>query len=438
MNWFTICVYEWKHFAHSPFKIVALVLFIVAGVYALHNGANLYNRQMSEIESINKKAEEDYQETLVYYEKGQKGPEDRPWIDVTTPFWAVWYSPIYHFKSPSPAIVYNIGQAEQYGYYKRVTFQSSPYDTDMAEEIANPERLQSGTLDFSFVMLYLMPLLLLIWLYNIKGAEADAGFLPLIYAQTGSKTPWLLARVTFYSVLLLFVLFGLMVYGALLTNVFKGSTDAFLQIFFMASAYLFLWIFAFTFILFRGKSSIGNTLKMVGTWLLFAFIIPAAVHQWVSLQHPANLMTEFIDAQRDEREQLFKQPDSVFQARLNALFPEILNSPVAQDSTKMNLAMNRSGAALTNDLNKKSFNTIEKSNSAKNDLIRSYNWFNPVTFFQNKLNAFSGTHYHDYQKYRKEIQSMIDLQVKALVLDTWGAVKVDKEKYLNYKQNLTP
>jgi ABC-2 type transport system permease protein len=149
-------------------------------------------------------------------------------------------------------------------------------------------------------------------------------------------------------------------------------------------------------------------------------------------------MTDFIDAQRDERDELFNQPDSVFQEHLNSLFPQILNSPVAQDSTKMNLAMNRSGAALTNELMKKSFHTIEESNSAKNDLIRSSYWFNPVTFFQNQLNAFSGTHYRDYQNYRQEIQTMIDKQVKEMVLDTWNEVKVDKEKYLKYNENLKP
>ena len=176
MNHTAIFLYEWKHFVRSPFKVVALLLFMVAGVYALHNGANLYNRQVTEIEKINEKANEQQQEYIAYYNKGEKGPEGRPWIDVTTPFWAVWNTPIYHFKSPSPAIVYSLGQAEQYGFYKRVTFQSSPYDADMAEEIANPERLQSGTLDFSFVVLYLLPLLLLIWLYNIKGGRSRCRF----------------------------------------------------------------------------------------------------------------------------------------------------------------------------------------------------------------------------------------------------------------------
>ena len=33
---------------------------------------------------------------------------------------------------------------------------SSPYDADMVEEIANPERLQTGHLDFTFVAILLI------------------------------------------------------------------------------------------------------------------------------------------------------------------------------------------------------------------------------------------------------------------------------------------
>lgn len=413
-------------------------MFLGAGMYALHNGLNLYREQRVEIEKIKNQAREQREETIAYFDKGEKGPSNRPWVDLTTPFWAIWSTPVYHFKAPSPTIVYSIGQAEQYGFYKRVTFQSSPYDSDMAQEIANPERLNSGTLDFSFVILYLGPLLLLIWLYNIKGMESDSGFLPLIYAQTGSENTWLLTRVSFYVAFLLLILLGLLYYGALLTDVFRSNLAVFGQIFFLLGSYLLLWGLGFTLMLLSGKSSIGNTLKMVGLWLLIGFIIPAAVHQWISIQHPANLMTDFIDAQRDERDKLYNQPDSLLQAQLNSLFPDIVDSPVAQDSLRRNLAMNRTASALANELAKRSIARIEAKNGEKNNLIRFSYWFNPVTFFQNKVNSYSGTDFQAYKKYRGEIQELIDKQLRSLVLDTWGPVEVGKDRYLQYNKTLVP
>ena len=436
MKALNVFLYEWKHFSRNPFKIVALVLFVVAALYGLHNGATLYQVQIEEIGKIKEQAETDRQKYIAYYDKGQKGPEDRPWIDLSTPFWAIWYNGIYYFKTPSPALVYNIGQAEQYGYYKRVTFLANPYDPDMTNEIANPERLQVGTLDFSFALLYLLPLLLLILLYNLKSAEAEQCFLPIIEVQVGSQKVWLLSRVTFYLVLIFVVIVSLLVYGGILTNVFTLIPVAFGQMLFYSLIYLLFWSMLYFFILWRGKRIIDTTLQMAGLWMILAFVIPAVVHQWISIEKPVNLMTEYIAATRDDRQQLYRLPDSVIQARLFAMFPEIEGTPVDEDSARRIIARNQSTTALVNEMMKRSITSIENENRSKNKLIQSFLWVNPIPSFQNSLNKISKSHFDDYQQYRDEIQKVIDKQIRVLVLDTWNDTKVDKIKYLEYNKEL--
>ncbi|HHP7242646.1 MAG TPA: hypothetical protein ACFCUD_13300 [Cyclobacteriaceae bacterium] len=435
MKSLNIFLYEWKHFIRNSFKIVAVLLFIVAGIYGLQNGSLLYHEQSAEIEKIQDKAEEEKLKYLKQYEEGKMVDKDRPWLDLSKPSYAIWYTPTYHLKIPSPAMVYSVGQAEQYGFYKRVTFWASPYDADMAEEIANPERLQIGTLDFAFVLLFLMPLLLLILLYNIKSAEAEQGFLPLIEVQTASKNSWLLARILFYFLLATVVIIGLLVYGAMLTDVFKTASNAFGQILFYSLLYLGFWSLIFFFVLKNGKSILGNTLQMVGVWLLFAFVVPAIVHQSVSIAKPANLMTDFIEV-RDKQEELYAN-DSLFEQKLIELFPSIVETPVYQDSTNISSAKNSSASALVNELKKESIEPIEKGSQEKNNFIQATYWINPVTFFQNKLNQISETHYNDYQQYRNDIQAMIDKRTVVLVKDLWNDVKVDKEKYLEYNEKLS-
>lgn len=432
-----IFLYEWKHFLRSPFKIVALLLFVLASIYGLHNGANLYEKQKAEIEKINQKAEEQKAKILAYYDKGQKSPEGRPWVDFTTPFWAIWNVPTYAFKTPSPALVYSIGQAEQYGFYKQISVWASPYDADMAEEIANPERLQTGTLDFAFAVLFLLPLLLLILTYNLKSAEAEQGFLSLIYVQTASKNTWLLSRMLFYVGVLFFITFALIGYGAMLTNASGNATDAFVQMLFYTFLYLAFWAIIYFFILQKGTNILGNTLQMMGVWLLFAFIIPATVHQTISIAKPANLMTGLIDAKRDGSEKLFAQPDSVVEKQLFTLFPATQNSKIAQDSAKKVTARDFSASALVNDLMKRNISPIEQENQAKNAIIKQTYWFNPLTFFQNQFNAIAQTHYQDYAVYRADIQNLVDKRIGIMVSDIWNDAKVDKAKYLEYNQNLS-
>lgn len=431
-----IVLNEWKHFVRSPFKVVALILFLLTGIYGLHNGASLYQNHTEEIAKIQEKVAETRQEGASFYDEGVTGPEDRPWVDVTTPFWSIWYASIYHFKSPSPALVYSIGQAEQYGFYKRVSTWGSPYDSDMTQEIANPERLQTGTLDFSFALLFLLPLLLLILLYNLRSSEAEQGFLPLIEVQATSTTPWLLNRMAFYVGLLWLVTVGLLAYGALLTPVFSRIPSAFGQMLLYSTLYLLFWSVLYFLLIRTGSSVMGNALKMVGVWLLFAFIMPGMVHQWISIKKPADLITNLIEAQRDQAWKLYDLPDSVRQAKINALFPEIANSPIAGDSGKRQEAYNTSTRALVNELVKNSIVPIEAGSKSKNKLVKASFLFNPIAFFQNRLNSIAGTHYDDYQRYRSEIQSLIDKQITTLILDTWEDVPVDKQQFQEYQHTL--
>ena len=222
--------------------------------------------------------------------------------------------------------------------------------------------------------------------------EAEQGFLPLIQVQTASKNTWLLSRVSFYILLHFVVVIALLVYGGLLTDVFSNAGAAFGQMMGYSFLYLLFWSAIYFLFLRSGTTIMGNTLKMVGSWILFAFIIPAMVHQWISIEKPANLMTDFIDASRDGRQELAELPDSVFNAKVDALFPEIKNILI-EDDTKRKMAYLNSGPALVNELLKDSTSPLEEENQNKNFLVRSSYWFNPLTFFQNRFNAISETHY---------------------------------------------
>lgn len=427
-----ILLYEWKHFTRSPFKIIAFLLYSMAGIYGLHKGAGLYERQRSTINEIEQKAAEERQAHLNRYEGDSLVPSDRDWINLSEPNWAIEFAEVYHHKSPSSAMVYSIGQSEQYGFSKKITRSASPYDEDLAEEIANPERLQIGTLDFAFALLFLSPLLLLVSLYNIKSTEIEQGFMALIEVQSASKNTWLLTRAVFYFVLLILTNLLLIVFGGLLTEVFTNANETFWQILMYSIAYCSFWFVLFFFILLNGKSIMGNTLRMIGIYFAFAFIIPATVYQYLSVQHPTNLMTEFADAELEKRWQIWDKSDTLRLAELSGLFPTIENSPILKNNDKRSNAIHESTSALENRLTKASIQPIEEENQVKNALIKSTFWFNPVTFFHNRFNAVAQTHFDDYQNYRNQIQSLIDKQIELSILEMWNDEKVDKVKYLEY------
>ena len=160
---------EFIHLIRSPFKLITIGLFVFAIIYGCQNGHNLYEKHNKEISSIKSKNQELINEMILQYKAIESGDQEKPRRDPTTPYWAIWNTPSHALKYPSSMMVFSLGQSEQYGYYKRVTNWSSTFDSDLAEEIANPVRLAIGTLDFNFVFTYLSPILIIILLFNIGG-----------------------------------------------------------------------------------------------------------------------------------------------------------------------------------------------------------------------------------------------------------------------------
>ena len=329
-------------------------------------------------------------------------------------------------------VVFSLGQSEQYGYYKRVTNWSSTFDNDLAEEIANPERLAMGTLDFNFVLIYLTPILLITLLFNIGGLERDLNFEQLIYVNNVSKKNWLLARFAFYFVLLSMLLFFLLIPYGLLSGVFQNEAISFIKLSFLILIYLFAWFFVFYLINYNGQNSPDQALKMISIWLVLCILFPGAFHQISSLRYSTNYMTDYLDVSRDQRYAIFELPADTLQAKLLKTYPELQNTIHAADTSLNKGVVNRSISGLVNVLNKKVAQNIENSNEEKNQFVKSYFIFNPVIYFQNKINAITETDYYAYKGYRYKIQSIIDKKINFILFDTWNKVEVNKEKYIEY------
>jgi len=434
-NLIVIIQNEYKHFVRSKFKTFSLVLFIGAAVYGLQNGYELFQKHNSEIAAIKTKNTESVKTIESWFDEGKKGPEDRPWINITTPFWAIWNAPSTVVKTPSALMPFTIGQTEQFGYYKQVTNWSTTFDSDLAEEIANPERLATGTLDFSFVIIYLLPILVIVLLFNIGGLEKDLGFDRLIQVNSISPKKWLLARFAFYFLALIIVLLVLMLPYAILSGAFQNEFGTFIKLFLYVSLYTFLWFSVFYFINLSGKGSTNQAMKMVSVWLLFCIVLPGTIHQVASLKYPSSYMTDYIDANREESNKLLELPNDTIRNRLLALYPILKETKHGRDTLIDEEILGNSSSALVNELMKKTALTIEINNERKNQFIQNTYWINPISFFQNKINTLANNDYYAYKQFRHNIQSIIDKKVNTILLDCWNKETVNKEKYLWYVEH---
>ena len=423
---------ELTHLVRSPFKLVSQSLFVFALIYGCQNGLDLFNKQTKEISIIKNKNKESVQKMILQYEAIENGTQEKPRRDPTSPYWAIWNTPSHAFKYPSSMMVFSLGQSEQYGYYKRVTNWSSTFDSDLAEEIANPERLAIGTLDFNFVFTYLSPILIIILLFNIGGLERDLKFANLIYLQSISKRSLLFLRFLFYFVLVVLILFILLFFYALVADVFKNEFFNLISLFSSIILYLLFWFTAFYFINYYGRGSSDNAIKMISLWLALCIVIPGIVHQVTAIIYPVNYMTDYLDVSREQRGKIFDLSSDSLEVELVDEFPWLKNTLYAADSTINSSIVNRSVSGLVNILNKNVASKIENSNENKNKFIKKFNIINPVTAFQNHINALASTDYYAYLHFRNHIQSIIDKKIRLILENTWNKVLVSKDTYIEY------
>jgi|TARA_B110000914_G_scaffold152075_1_gene133370 ABC-2 type transport system permease protein len=426
---------EYIHLIRSPFKTLSLSLFVLAILYSCQNGYALFKKHNIEITNIVANNEDSIAKMLDQYEEIENGTQEKTRRDPTTPYWAIWNTPSYAFKYPSPMMVFSLGQAEQYGYYKKITNWSTTFDSDMAEEIANPERLAIGTLDFNFVFIYLFPILIIILLFNVGGLEKDLNFEKLILLNNITKRKWLFIRFLFYFILINILLLSLMLFYALIADVFQNETLNFIRLLFTSILYIILWFIIFYFINYYGKNSSDQALKMISIWLLLCIIIPGTIHQISSINYPVNYMTEYIDIDRDKSNDIFKLPTNTLRMQLFDKFPKLEKTFFANDLDIDKSIINRSLSGLINIENKNIALAIENSNEQKNKFIKSFYPINPVIAFQNQINSLTNTDYYSYLIYRREIQSMIDKKIDIILKDTWNNITVNKEIYTEYIRN---
>ena len=433
-KYFNILKFEYFHLVNAPYKIISILLFVFSIIYGCQIGYVLFKKHDNEIKSIKSKNSDFENKMLVQYDELEQGLIEKPRRDPTIPYWAIWNTPSYALKNPSAMIVFSTGQAEQYGYYKKVTNWSTIFDNDLAEEIANPERLALGTLDFGFVVLFLTPILLVILLFNIGGLEKDNGFDKLIYLNDISKKAWLATRFSYYFLIVFTLICFLLIPYAILSGALTNELTSFFRLLALIFLYVFLWTYVFYLINCLGKGSVDQAIKMISVWVVFSIIIPGLFHQIASIKFSTNYMVDYLDVARDQRYEIFDMSTDTLQKELLESFPMLKNSTYAQDTTIDKGIVNRSISGLVNVLNKKAAEKIEEESELKNDYVRSTLILNPVMYFQNKINEISRTDYYAYRRYRENIQNTIDKKIEFILRDTWNREIIDKERYIEYLQ----
>jgi len=201
------------------------------------------------------------------------------------------------FINPSSSLGgISIGQSDVNPSIERITiktFEGQKHDTDLI----NPMNLQSGNLDLSFVLIYLVPLLIIVLVFNVLSEETETGTWSLITIQAKSKLRFVINKlwVRFLFVTGILVLLFLAVILILNTS----FTVELLFMFVLSVLYITFWFTLSFFIISFKKSSRFNALILLTTWLVLLILLPSGINAYLTSTYPIPEALNAAIVQRD-------------------------------------------------------------------------------------------------------------------------------------------
>ena len=164
-------------------------------------------------------------------------------------------------------------------------------------ELNNPNNLMLGNIDFSFVLIYLFPLLIIAFTYNIISEEKESGTWKIVATQSDNTFLYIL-KLFYIRILSLVALLTLVLFVAILF--LKIPFDQSLFTFYIISIlYLLFWFAVCFYIVSLQKNSNFNAVILLTIWLFLIIILPATINTYIVNKYPVPEALELTLKQRN-------------------------------------------------------------------------------------------------------------------------------------------
>jgi ABC-2 type transport system permease protein len=380
--------------------VAAVTAFVL--MFALWDGYKRVSFQTKTIAAIEQQQKADYEKysRQIASIKPRQHFDGGHFGDPTNPFYfGNRMGAKYAVMPPAPLSIISTGQSDLFPYYYKLTL-SKRQALYHSEEIENPHVLYNGSFDLSFVIIFLLPLVIIAFTYNIYAAEKQNGTLQLLMAQNTS-----VQKITAYRLLFRYLLFcgfttvilftGLLSFGI---NV-SASFSALAKVIGIVWLYAAFW-FAFAFMINSFKKNAGfNATVLTGSWLLLVLIIPTILSVVVNQLHPNRSRLDLITKTRDISDSIASSNNVL--NRFLEEHPEFKPANTAQPDRNSTTLRSRIEVEMQKEILLNEFAITTQKREA---LVNRYRFFSPAIFMQQLLNNVAGTNEKRYVDFDNQVK----------------------------------
>ncbi|OMQ13142.1 DUF3526 domain-containing protein [[Flexibacter] sp. ATCC 35103] len=193
-------------------------------------------------------------------------------------------------------------------------------------ELNNPNNLLSGNIDFSFVLIYLFPLLIIAFSYNLVSEEKESGTWKIVATQSNNTFLYIL-NLFYIRILMLIALLTIVLFiAALSLNIpFDKSFFAFYG---LGILYILFWFAVSFFIVSLQKNSNFNAVILLTIWLFFIIILPAIINTYIVTKYPIPEALELTVKQRNAYHEKWDMDKKFTMDKFYQHYPQFAHYPL--------------------------------------------------------------------------------------------------------------
>lgn len=274
--------YLYKQFYRNRAYIISLVILLFAGLSSLYTGKKFLDRNediISKSASYQKKSLEknialhsDDIGLLLYYVK-------------------------FNLVNEMPRLAsLNIGLRDINPSIQGVTIRNLEEQKNNSD-FFNPANVVVGNFDFSFVLVFLFPLVIIAFCYNLISEDQEKGTWKLLSVQSSNLRRLIDHKILIRLMAVTSVYFILLIIALLYINI--PLDTAFIIFSVSGSLYIIFWFALCRWIIGYQRSSSWNALAMVIFWMGMNFIVPMTGNMLIQKIYPVK---EGLKAQIEQRE----------------------------------------------------------------------------------------------------------------------------------------
>ncbi|WP_262891412.1 DUF3526 domain-containing protein [Aestuariibaculum marinum] len=420
--------YEIKLLKRSHWLLILLISTLVLFAFATFNGEKNVEKRRNDISIMQNELHKNdsiVHSALTKIENGEQ--LDIPYSQLPTEPMVIGYRhPRLAVMQPEALSFISTGQSDMYTHFKSPTVYGNNFALDYSEMV-NPVQLLFGNFDLAFVIIYILPLMIIAFTFNVLSKEKELGTLRLLGAQPIAITRWLLQKMA-----IRYILFTLITLIVLLLAIGIFSAKAFSEpinvigLILIIAAYIFFWFVLAFVINIKINNSAKNALALIGLWLLIVLVLPATINQIGNSIYPTPSRLKMINEIRLIKKENEEKQNEIMSEYLR-IHPEL-----AQENDDLKLGFWHNYFASEKVMEEKTKPLLaeyDQQLQKQQDLISRFKFVSPAIMMQQALNKLAGTSEQHYNDYKKQVFEFSTTWRNYLVPMLFKNEKITKAKF---------